>query len=100
LEWKAKIAIIWSGVENSYLVGLVSGLSKLSHLNTKVIDSDNKIGEFDNFKHVNFLNYRGGLDPRANLFSKIKRILNHYLKLITYAYKNDSKILHIQWVKN
>ena len=93
-----KIAIIWSGVENSYLVGLVSGLSKLSHLEIDVIDSDNSIGKFDNLTNVNFLNYRGSLDPRSNSFSKIKRILKYYLKLINYAYKTDSKILHIQWV--
>lgn len=92
-----KIAIIWSGVENSYLIGLVSGLSKLSNLNIEVIDSDNSIGKFNNLTNVNFLNYRGSLNPKSNLPTKIKRILNYYLKLITYAYKTDSKILHIQW---
>ena len=93
-----KITIIYSGVENSYLVGLVSGLSKLPDLNIDVIDSDKSIGKFDDFDNVNFLNYRGSLDPGSISSDKIKRILRYYRKLIVYAFKTDSKLLHIQWM--
>jgi len=93
-----KITIIYSGVENSYLVGLVSGLSNLPQLKIDVIDSDNSIGKFDNLPNVNFLNYRGSLEPSAGLLTKVNRILKYYLRLIIYAYKSDSKLLHIQWI--
>lgn len=81
-----KVAIIGSGVENSYLVGLVSGLYKQSHLDIDVIDSDNSIGKFDYLANVNFLNYRGSLILKSNTLSKIKRILAYYFKIITYVY--------------
>lgn len=93
-----KITIIYSGVENSYLVGLVSGLSNLSHLKIDVIDSDNSIGKFDDLTNVNFLNYRGSLEPGVGSLAKVNRILKYYLRLIIYAYKTDSKLLHIQWM--
>ena len=93
-----KITIIYSGVENSYLIGLVSGLSKSPDLSIDVIDSDKSIGKFDKFRNVTFYNYRGSLDPSSNKLAKIKRILKYYWKLIVYAYKSDSKLLHIQWM--
>jgi len=93
-----KITIIYSGVENSYLVGLVSGLSNLPQLKIDVIDSDNSIGKFDTLPNVNFLNYRGSLDPSVGFLAKVNRILKYYLRLIIYAYKSDSKVLHIQWI--
>jgi glycosyltransferase involved in cell wall biosynthesis len=93
-----KITVIYSGVESSYLVGLVSGLSKSPDLEIDVIDSDRTIGKFDEFDNVNFLNYRGSLDHDSNTFAKVERILKYYCKLITYAYKTDSKLLHIQWM--
>lgn len=93
-----KVTIIYSGVENSYLVGLVSGLSNLPHLEIDVIDSDNSIGQFDNLPNVNFHNYRESLEPSASLVAKFNRILKYYLRLIIYAYKTDSKLVHIQWL--
>ena len=93
-----KITVIYSGVESSYLVGLVSGLSKSPDLEIDVIDSDRTIGKFDEYDNVNFLNYRGSLDHSAKTTDKVKRIIIYYWKLIRYAYKTDSKILHIQWM--
>lgn len=93
-----KVTIIYAGVENSYLVGLVSGLSHIPDLKIDVIDSDNSIGKFDDLPNVNFLNYRGSVDPDVNVSAKIYRILKYYMRLIIYAFKTDSKLLHIQWM--
>jgi glycosyltransferase involved in cell wall biosynthesis len=93
-----KITVIYSGVESSYLVGLVSGLSKSPDLEIDVIDSDRTIGKFDEYNNVNFLNYRGSLDHSSKKLDKAKRIVKYYWRLVTYAYKSDSKLLHIQWM--
>jgi len=58
-----KVTIIHSGGENTYLFGLVNGLSRVEGLGIDVIDSDRSAGAFDNLQNVNYLNYRGSLDP-------------------------------------
>jgi len=93
-----KITIIHSGGESTYLFGLVNGLSKINGLGIDVIDSDRSAGAFDNLQNVNYLNYRGSLDPNVPNSQKYKRIARYYLRLISYAAKSNSKILHIQWL--
>jgi len=93
-----KITIIHSGGESTYLFGLVNGLSKIERLTIDVIDSDRSAGVFDDVQNVNYLNYRESLDTHVPNSQKYKRIIRYYLRLIAYAAKSNSKILHIQWL--
>ncbi|MCH7973245.1 MAG: glycosyltransferase family 4 protein [Bacteroidetes bacterium] len=93
-----KVTIIHAGGENSYLFGLVNGLSKINNLIIDVIDSERSVGLFQNLSNVNFYNFRPSLETKARLGKKVFRILSYYYKLAVYTMNTDSYILHIQWL--
>jgi glycosyltransferase involved in cell wall biosynthesis len=92
-----QISILNAGQQTDYLYGLVSGLSQFSSLKIEVVDSDNSIGLFDQFKCVKFFNLRGNNLSPQSLLTKICRISWYYVRLLWYAISTKSKIFHIQW---
>jgi glycosyltransferase involved in cell wall biosynthesis len=91
-----KISLI-TGDEPHYQVGLVSGLAKQDLL-LEVIGGD-KLAEAPVMREprVRFRNLRGHLDPKRPAWQKLVQVIRYYLRLMLYAARTDSGLIHVQW---
>jgi len=95
---KSTIILGGQGGDIYYELGLVNGLVN-NGLSLDLI-GNNRMAESPivRLPGVTFYNLRGDQKSSAPLPMKVFRILNFYIKLMTYALKTDSGIFHIQWL--
>lgn len=92
-----KVSIINAGGNNDYIFGLVSGLSGIPHLEIEIIDSDISIGKLDRFSNVRLLPFIENYGYSVPFSTKIRRLIIYHGRLLSYAFRSESKIWHIQW---
>lgn len=88
-----KVSIIYP-VEPSYIMGLLSGLSKISGIRIDFLGSDRSTSLFNRYSNINFINIRGSQDDKSSFLEKLRRILKFYFRLIKYCFTTDSQIYH------
>ncbi|MEQ9564913.1 MAG: glycosyltransferase family 4 protein, partial [Pseudomonadales bacterium] len=94
---RPRIGLLTGGDDRSYAHGLAVALAD-SGVRVEFVGSDALDGSAlrDN-KNIDFLNLRGDQSENAPLVSKLARIARYYVRLIIYAVRTRSRILHILW---
>lgn len=88
-----KISIIYP-VEPSYIIGLLSGLSKINDIKVDFLGSDRSIIIKNKYPNIKFINIRGSQNENAPLLLKFIRIIRFYFRLILYCLTTDLNIYH------
>lgn len=92
-----RIGLLTGGDDRSYAHGLAVALAD-SGVHVEFVGSDALDGPVvrDN-ENIDFLNLRGDQSEDAPLVNKLARIARYYVRLIIYAVRTRSRILHILW---
>lgn len=91
------VSLLTGGGDKPYAFGLATKLVSKGATVDLIGSNDLDCPEYHGNPRLNFLNLRGDQDSNASLRSKVLRILAYYAKLIRYAARANSKILHILW---
>jgi D-inositol-3-phosphate glycosyltransferase len=91
-----KISLITGGAPH-YEQGLVSGLAE-QPLEIDVVGND-ELGATPAMRlpKVHFKNLHGTQNPDSPLWLKFARVIRVYLRIIFYAARSKSQVIHIQW---
>jgi len=92
-----KVTIINAGGNNDYIYGFMTGLSKITEINSDVIDSDRSIELFSAFKNIRLLPFIENYGYHVAFIIKPKRLILYYYRLLRYAWKTENQIFHMQW---
>jgi D-inositol-3-phosphate glycosyltransferase len=93
----SKVAILTGGGDRPYALGLAFALMA-EEIPFDFIGSDEvDDAALHESSIVRFLNLRGEQSRRADLGTKIARILRYYLRLIRYAATAEPRLFHILW---
>ena len=57
---------------------------------------DDRYENFDFSPNVEFLNFRGSRDPNSSVIAKFLRVVKYYLRCLTYIWKTDIRVVHVQ----
>jgi glycosyltransferase involved in cell wall biosynthesis len=88
-----KICVI-AGDNPHYVQSLVQALANIG-LRIDLI-GDDRYEKFNFSTNVKFLNFRGTRNPSSSVIAKCLRILKYYLRCLTYIWKNDIRVVHVQ----
>jgi D-inositol-3-phosphate glycosyltransferase len=83
-----------AGNNSDYIYSIVQALTRQG-MRIELIGGD----AYENSEYspcVTFINLRGSQDINASVFAKTIRILRYYIRFVTYVWKNDFQLLHIQ----
>jgi len=91
-----KISLLTGG-EPHYQTGLVFGLSEQDLVIDVIGDDSLAASPIMRRPRVNFKHLRRRLESDGSLSQKLFRVTAYYLRLINYAARTDSRLIHIQW---
>jgi glycosyltransferase involved in cell wall biosynthesis len=57
---------------------------------------DDRYESLDFSPNVKFLNFRGSRDPNSSVIAKFLRVVKYYLRCLTYIWKTDIRVVHVQ----
>lgn len=91
------ISLLTGGGDRPYALGITAALTargvEVDFIGSETLDAP----ELRANPRVNFLNLRGAQNERASRWSKVRRILLYYGRLLRYAAASRPKIFHILW---
>src|SRR5438876_33180 len=91
------VALLTGGGDKPYALGMAAALTS-EGISVDFIGSDElSVPELLSNPRVKFLNLRGDQRPDASAFSKARRVLKYYIKLISYAANAQPKLFHLLW---
>ena len=91
------VSLLTGGSDRPYVYGLMNALLS-KHVTMDLMGSDElNTPEFSARPGVNFLHLRGDQRIEASFFTKTKRILAFYVRLLRYATSAKPRIFHILW---
>ena len=92
-----RVALLTGGGDKPYALGMAAALTS-EGISIDFIGSDDlSVPELLTNRRVNFLNLRGNQRPHASPFSKARRVLKYYVKLMSYAATAQPKLFHLLW---
>lgn len=92
-----EIGLLTGCQDRPYAFGLAMALAAKG-VEVEVIGGDEQdSAEFHTTPGVQFLNLRGSQKQTGSFSKKLAKLLSYYAKLMGYARKSDSAILHILW---
>lgn len=92
-----EVGLLTGGIDRPYAFGLSTALSAKG-VHVEFIGSDEiDAPELHADPNIDVLNLRGDQRQDAPVFTKVRRILTYYARLMRYAAVTKSKILHILW---
>jgi D-inositol-3-phosphate glycosyltransferase len=92
-----RIALLTGGGDKPYALGMAAALTSVG-VHVDFIGSDDlSVPKLLDDPLVNFLNLRGDQRPDASPFSKARRVLNYYIRLMSYAATAQPKLFHLLW---
>jgi glycosyltransferase involved in cell wall biosynthesis len=92
-----KITIL-NSANADYLLGLVSGLAKVTEDKIDVLYIKEYADMLSPFKNVTFLPVYSMRDNRTSIVLKLWNIIRFYHLQISYLLKKKSRIIHFQWL--
>jgi D-inositol-3-phosphate glycosyltransferase len=92
----SKVTVVANGFQADYIVDLVKGLSEFCSVD---LIGSSMYMKYSFDKNVKLLNLRGSHDENVSVINKGSRNLRYYLKLISYLFRSEIRIVHIQWLR-
>jgi glycosyltransferase involved in cell wall biosynthesis len=92
-----QIALLTGGGDKPYALGVAAALTSQGIFVDFIGSDDLSVPDVLNDPRVTFLNLRGDQRADASPFSKARRILKYYIKLISYAATAQPKLFHLLW---
>jgi hypothetical protein len=92
-----KVSLLTGSRDTPYALGMLSALIFKGMIGDFIGNEEMGPVEIVADKRVNFYNLRGNQNPSTSGLQKLTRVLRYYLRLLAYASRTDSKILHILW---
>jgi D-inositol-3-phosphate glycosyltransferase len=97
LSTNCHISLLTGGGDKPYALGMAAALTSQGIFVDFIGSDDLSVPDVLNNPRVNFLNLRGDQRPDASPFSKARRVLKYYIKLISYAAKAQPELFHLLW---
>jgi len=93
----AQIALLTGGSDKPYALGLASALAAMGTTIDFVGSDELNCPEIRRLDGLRFLNLRGDQRDDAPVPKKAVRVLRYYARLVAYAAKARTPVLHILW---
>jgi glycosyltransferase involved in cell wall biosynthesis len=91
------VAVLTGGGDRPYALGLVASLVARGLVVDLVGSDDLRAPEVCENERVRFLNLRGDQRPDASAWTKVRRLVLYYLRLIRYSWASEAPLFHILW---
>lgn len=97
LQPRIELGLLTGGRDRHYAYGLAMALADRG-VNLDVVGSDENDGpEMHATPNLRFLNFFGDQGSKAGFVKKLGKVLAYYERLIAYAARTQSGVLHILW---
>src|SRR5262245_32606580 len=94
-----RVALLTAGKDLHYALGLLGAL-QVKPVHIECIGSDvMATSEVVRNGYIDFYNLVGNQDSDTCISQKVLRVLQYYVRLITYAAHTDVKLFHILWFR-
>jgi len=91
------VAVLTAGRDKPYALGLAAALMEQGIVLDFIGSDEVNAPELHGTPQVNFLNLRGNQSVKAELVTKVGRVLAYYGRLLAYAMTARPKVFHILW---
>jgi D-inositol-3-phosphate glycosyltransferase len=97
LSTRFHVSLLTGGGDKPYALGMAAALTSAGMTVDFIGSDDLNVPEVVENPRVRFLNLRGDQNPNAGPFTKVRRVLDYYAKLIGYAATAKPKLFHLLW---
>ena len=92
-----RVALLTGGGDKPYALGIAAALTSLGIFVDFIGSDDLSVSDVLNDPRVTFFNLRGNQRPDASPWSKTRRILKYYVRLISYAATAQPRLFQLLW---